>query len=381
MLSQSLSKNFTQTDLFLNTDDHQLAYRRRKDEEKTSTSWGQRKLLLTLIQFISSFWDNDVVLKPIVVYAGAAPGTNILLVSQLFPEIEFHLYDPAQFKIKKSKKLHLYQQYFTNKDAKKWANRDDVYFISDIRTADYTKAKDLDDNERQIAKDMQMQMQWYEIIKPVYGQLKFRLPYTGGKRPANTDYLFGYIFKQPWAPQTTTETRLVPIPDSKNVSWSSQLYQDQMFYHNVIIRESYNYVYKLGQYPENEYLDYPELLNDWDSTAEAEIWSQYLIKRTGESSLEAIKNISRWATEKLTKKQKIKDNLEKLRSHPQAIKNRNFNKSRDYVGTRGDVKSRNMGTRGGVKSRNTMKSRNIGTRGGMKFTTPNTNSLAEKLGL
>lgn len=337
-LIQNTNKNktFEQKDLFVNSDDLQLSYRRRKDEEKTSTSWGQRKLLLTLVQFISTFWDNNKVAKPVIVYAGAAPGVNISLVSELFPELEFHLYDPAKFKIKSTDKIHLYQQYFTDKDATKWADRSDVYFISDIRTADYTKAKDLDDNEQQIAKDMEMQKIWYEIINPVYGQLKFRLPYTGGKRPARTNYLFGYIFKQPWAPQTTTETRLVPLSDKQYVSWSSQLYQDQMFYHNVVVRETYTYINPYNneetEYSnETEYIDYPELLNDWDSTAECEIWSQYLIKRSNISSLEEVRNLSRWATEKLTKKQKFKDSLESLRSNPQAIKNRNFNKSRDVV--------------------------------------------------
>lgn len=323
-------RKFTYSDLLLNVTDPQMDYHRRKDEEKTSIHWGQRKLLLTLIQFITNYWDPIKVPNPKLVYAGAAPGINIKIVSDLFPEMEFHLYDPAKFKIKASDKVQLYNQYFTDEDAKKWADKSDVYFVSDIRTADYTLAKDLDDNEKQIMGDMEMQMKWYKIIKPVKAHLKFRLPYTGGKRPPRVEYLHGIIYKQPWAPQTTTETRLVPDGD-KMVSWCSQLYQDQMFYHNVIMREQYKYYNPFTE--TKEPIDKPELLNDWDSTTEAKIWEKYLIKRAGKSSQQLVVGLERMITQKLTEKSKYNDTINHLRQHPQYIKNRNFKPSRDNLDT------------------------------------------------
>jgi len=332
-------KIFTETDLYLNLGDSQLSYRRRNEEEKTSVSWGQRKLLLTLIQFLTRHWDPVQVPKPVIVYAGAAPGINIGIVSQLFPEADFHLYDPAQFKIKPIKKsgegsITLYQQYFTDEDAKRWAGRNDVYFISDIRTADYTQSKDLDDNESQITKDMEMQMQWYLIIQPIKAHLKFRLPYTGGNRPSKVNYLRGKVYKQPWSPQTTTETRLVP-DGNDIITWDCQIYQDQMFHHNVIIREQYKYKIQSSNSKdvicENIFIDYPELLNEWDSIAEAKIWEEYLIKRIGKSDINSIVNLSRLATTKLTanSKVKVKDSISSLRSKPQSIKIRNTIQSRD----------------------------------------------------
>jgi hypothetical protein len=315
--------------MFINSTDPELPYRRRKDEEKTSIAWGQRKLLLTLVQFLTLFWDTKKVEKPIVVYAGAAPGTNIRIVSMLFPEVEFHLYDPSPFKIKSGGKINTYQQYFTDKDAKKWANRNDVYFVSDIRTADYMKAKNLDENERQIMQDMEMQMKWYQIIKPVHGHLKFRPPYTGGDRPERINYLYGFVFKQPYAPQTTTETRLVPIGQDI-VSWSAQKYQDQMFHHNVIIREQYKYQNPFTQ--DDSPIDSPELMTDWDSRTEAQIWTDYLAKRSGKVDKKSVVALSRLITKKLTEKSKYKDTLHLLRSKPQAIKQRNIKPSRDDLG-------------------------------------------------
>ena len=315
---------YRQRDLFLNLDDPDLEYRRRKDEEKSSSSWGQRKLLLTLLQFISLFWDPDKVPEPKVVYAGAAPGTNIGIVSSFFPEIEFHLYDPKPFKIKPSDRIHLYRQYFTDDDAKLWAGRSDIYFISDIRTADYTKAKDLDENERIIMKDMENQKRWYNIIKPVHGHLKFRLPYTGGNRPDKVTYLKGYVFKQVVTPQTSTETRLVPTGGEKE--WDVKKYQNQMFHHNVVIRESYSYINPFTN--TDEPIDSPELLNDWDSRTEIQILMDYMAKRSIVNR-DNILLLSRLITSRLTEKSKYKDTLAILRSNPQFIKQRNMLKSRD----------------------------------------------------
>jgi hypothetical protein len=335
---------YDRSDMLLNHGDSELSYRRRKDEEKKSIAWGQRKLGLILIQFLSLFWDPTKVPNPVLVYAGAAPGVNIKLVSKFFPEVEFHLYDPRPFKIKQSKKIHLYNEYFTNTIAREWAVKSEkdknVYFVSDIRTADYTKTSDLDQNEAQIWKDMQMQMEWYKIIKPVYGHLKFRLPYTGGNRPSSVKYLNGYVFKQPYAPQTSTETRLVPyvyeekgddIDKDKDLDkvWSCQKYQDQMFYHNVIIRERWRY-FNPFTYNE-EPIDSPELLSDWDSMTETQIWRDYLTKRTNKAELKSVRSLSRLFTKRLTEKSKYKDTLHGLRLDPQAIKIRNMAISRDNL--------------------------------------------------
>ncbi len=327
--------------MFLNTRDPELPYRRRNDEEKTSIHWGQRKLGMVLMQFLTRYWDPTKVPNPVIVYAGAAPGINIKIIAEFFPEAEFHLYDPAPFKIKPSEKIHLYQQYFMDEDAEKWANRDDIYFVSDIRTADYTKAKNLDDNEKTIMKDMEMQMDWYNIIKPVKGHLKFRLPYTGGTRPERMEYLYGHVIKQPWAPQTTTETRLVPF-DHQVVSWSCRLYQSQLFHHNVIVREQYKYSdpnNSNSNSNSNANDNTDELTNDWDSMAEMQIWKEYLTKRGVMADAETVNAMSMMFTDKLTHKSKYKDTLSNLRSNPQAIKNRNFRPSRDNIIDISDIKS------------------------------------------
>ncbi len=318
---------FVEKDLLLNSDDPELPYRRRKNEEKVSLHFGQRKLLLTVVQFLTLFWNPKKVPKPIVVYAGAAPGNNIEIISQLFPEVEFHLYDPWTFKINETDKIHLYNQYFTDHDAKQWSGRSDIYFISDIRTADYTKAKNLDENENQIMQDMMKQMNWYNIINPIHGHLKFRLPYTGGNRPPKVNYLNGHVFKQALAPKTSTETRLVPLSPNNNIDWDCNKYQSQLFYHNVEIREKIKYINPLNPNEPHSHIDNLELLNDYDSRAETHILMNYIYKKTGKVEPIFVKSLSRLLTSKLLANKKHKQaNLQFLRSKPCYV-----NSSRDNL--------------------------------------------------
>ena len=60
-----------------------------------SIHWGQRKLHLSEIDFFTSNTDKNELYT--VVYAGAANGHHIPLLSKMFPNLEFHLYDPAPF--------------------------------------------------------------------------------------------------------------------------------------------------------------------------------------------------------------------------------------------------------------------------------------------
>ena len=313
--------SFKKEDELLKEEDPEEEYRRRKDEEKTSISWGQRKLFLTFLSFLSEHLDGNIS-KPVIVYAGAAPGVNIGLIKNLFPDTVIHGYDPAPFKIKTepSRNLYVYRKKFTNKIAKYWADyqkrNGNVYFISDIRTADYTKAKNLGENETQILKDMQIQKKWVEIIQPVKCFLKFRLPYIIPGLPQEIEYLDGKIYKQAWAPQTSTETRLVCSPPYSNKVYNCEKYQSQMFYHNLF-REKKEF--------EEGFCDGEELINDYDSSCEIFIWKKYLIFQGEEIKKERILELSKDTTRLLTKGRKYKDTLSYLRKNPRAIKERNQN--------------------------------------------------------
>ena len=87
---------------------------------------GQRKLLLTEVDFLTEYCD----LSKNIVYVGAAPGHHIEFLSFLFQNNIFYLYDPREFAITDNENIKIYQKYFEIGDVNKI---DDFIFISDIR--------------------------------------------------------------------------------------------------------------------------------------------------------------------------------------------------------------------------------------------------------
>ena len=73
---------------------------RKRDEDRTAVHFGQRKLFLSEVEFLTNVcasFEAKKPFKPIVcIYAGAAPGNHIDLLSQMFPFVKFHLVDPAK---------------------------------------------------------------------------------------------------------------------------------------------------------------------------------------------------------------------------------------------------------------------------------------------
>lgn len=218
----------------------------RQGKTKNAIKWGQLKLFTSEMQFFNKFWNPKEVPNPVCVYVGAAPGTHIPFLAQMFPWFTFHLYDPRDVfdpELKKNDKIQLHTQFFSDEDAKKYAKRNDIFFLSDIRSTTYNKGnfpteQDQKENEELVRQDMERQMRWLEIIRPYKAQIKFRLPYTyHWQKDTTFEYFDGDIYRQVWAPQTSTETRLVPDLQAPKRKWNSKLYEQMMFYHNNIVRE------------------------------------------------------------------------------------------------------------------------------------------------
>ena len=131
-----------------------------------SYHWGQRKLLIGEIYFLTKY--NDP--KKIILYIGAADGYHIDFLAKLFPHNRFILYDPGTFKINPSQQIEIHKKFFTDSEAKKYrAMGKSILFISDIRNLDVIKnIKDKDENRADdiIVEDLTKQQRWIEIIKP-----------------------------------------------------------------------------------------------------------------------------------------------------------------------------------------------------------------------
>jgi ubiquinone/menaquinone biosynthesis C-methylase UbiE len=265
----------------LSTDIPREIYRRRTSEIKTVLHWGQRKLLLSEIEFLTIFISYvncdkyDKNLKIYVIYAGSAPGTHILYLSNLFPELYFELYDPRKFSdnINKCKnRINTHIQYFTDETANLWKSDDHpdklILFISDIRTGD-TETMNSSEVEERVLIDNQWQMNWYNIMKPKLSMFKFRLPYNSDK---TTQYLNGDIYLQAYAPATSTETRMIVGENVGMKTYDDRQFEEQMFYFNNKIRICYfnNILFDISNNKKHG------LSNNYDGAMEVCILEKYL---------------------------------------------------------------------------------------------------------
>ena len=221
--------NFTR---IIDDSSNRLKYNRRFLSYKKQLHWGQLKLMLTEVEFISlslkRYRDSGSLLPIYLVYAGAAPGHHIEYLSSLFPSVYFELYDPNDFAIKDNDKITTHVQFFTNIDAEHWADQQSskyVVFASDIRTEPAT--------EENVQKNMDMQLEWWKLMNPELAMFKFRLPWKEGQ----TKYVKGDIYIQPYPGPTSTETRLIVKKDADMINYDNIKYEEQLFYHNRRMRE------------------------------------------------------------------------------------------------------------------------------------------------
>jgi ubiquinone/menaquinone biosynthesis C-methylase UbiE len=251
-----------------------LPYRRRLNDVIELLHWGQRKLLLGEIEFLTIFMNKNVANNVYVVYAGSAPGTHIIYLAQLFPMINFELYDPRAFdtRLSGNSKIKTYQQYFTDDVARKWVSTDKqhldktILFISDIRTGCHDTMTPAEVEEH-VKTDHEWQKQWYSIMKPKMAMFKFRLPWDDN----TTTYLAGDIHIQAYPPVTSTETRLI-VYDDTTKQYDNRAYEERMFHFNLRTRAlEYENCLSHITPADKEYLT-----NEYDSVAEIEILKNYI---------------------------------------------------------------------------------------------------------
>jgi len=141
--------------------------------------WGQKKLVLSEIQFLTKVCQklNTKSLKDYaVVYVGAAHGFHFPILYNLFPELIWILYDPGKFSKEahmhpEKQKVKIFNQFFTDDTldhARKNAENRKILFISDIR---------LTPNEEAVMKDMISQAKWGTELEADYMLLKYKPPY------------------------------------------------------------------------------------------------------------------------------------------------------------------------------------------------------------
>lgn len=205
-------------------------YQRRQADSFRAQEWGQRKLLLVEMEFLVKYAQEG----DLVVYAGAAPGTHIPVLLDAFPSLRFELYDASPFheSLETHPRVVARRELFTREVAEQYSRRADAQggrrplFLSDIRSAD-PERDGRREHEEKVLRDMLDQQQWHMIMRPAKSLLKLRFPYPDVLR-GSTTYLAGDVYLQPFAPGSSTETRLVPHDDMHTMPWDHTAYEERM---------------------------------------------------------------------------------------------------------------------------------------------------------
>ncbi|CAF3151772.1 unnamed protein product [Rotaria sp. Silwood2] len=232
------------------------------DSRKINTTehWGQRKLLLTEIEFLTNYGADG---NYLVIYAGAAPGSHLNFLSLLFPKLEFVLIDTTEFDVKPTERVKIRSESFNSNLAQQFAGlQRDLLFICNVHTFnDYKNQQD------DIIDDMENQKIWHRLLKPSMSLLNFRLPH----KPGATEYLKGTLVIEPWASKRSSECRLIVKKDATVAKYDNALFEEDLsYFHNVtrIMHYEHNIEYDKGQ----------GLDHCYDCRAEIFILQQYLSK-------------------------------------------------------------------------------------------------------
>lgn len=202
---------------------------------------GQRKLLLSEVQFLSMYYSRNTK-HPVVLYVGAAPGSHLLFLHALFPHVKFFLYDGAPFDARlrlQPDVFELHNKFFTLetclglRSTLPRSTLSNLLFISDIRLSAASSIK----FERQVQRDMEQQADWVRALRPQYSLLKFRFPYLShDAKPMS--YLKGDLYYGVWPKATSGETRLlVSRSGAEQVQkYDFKAYEENLHFHNVVRR-------------------------------------------------------------------------------------------------------------------------------------------------
>lgn len=270
--------------LDLNDVEPTFTYRKLTHTSLSILHWGQRKLFLSELDFLTRFYsEGDTML-----YVGAAPGTHLKLIAELFPSLKFILYDGRDFDsdLYDNPNFEIRQMYFTDLEALRFVDTArNTLFVSDIR-GDIAEEHD-DIKQLKVSYDMKDQERWYEIINagrgdqyPKKALFKFRLPHATenlskesmetGKNLALApgsnlfSYLDGELRIQAYPRQGSAEMRL--IPNGKKRLWDVRIHDNKAMTHNVL---------RAGYY---EHEEVEGCDHCFDCSFEIYIWQNYIKK-------------------------------------------------------------------------------------------------------
>lgn len=211
------------------------------------------------------------------------------LLSTLFPNHNFVLFDPASFSIGESDKIEIVNKTFTDQiaEAIEREHQGNYLFISDIRTSDRNSMPE-EEQEYSIQKDNASQRRWVEILKPARSLLKFRCPYPNKVSELTTVFFDGIMLFCPWGSHSSSETKIIPYQPLNYKCYNHQEYEGQLFYHNDFTRIEKKYEQPLFGGNLNQSYD-----GSYESVVLYEYLTKFPLTGKGKSDAESVSILSR----------------------------------------------------------------------------------------
>lgn len=222
--------------------------------------YGQRKLILSEVEFLSALMETPRSEKPIlVVYAGAANGSHLPFLFELFPKVEFILIDPAPFcdavrRIADKPTgpiAEIIEACCTDelcmRIKRDYCGSHRIVLVSDIRSGVPSRSTNKEHTDM-IMRDNKWQQGWYACLGAECAMLKFHPPYPKVMDPASpkfepTDdtpstvsYLDGHLLWGVWSPKSSSEVRLVVQGAPKERVYDVIEFEEQCYFYNTTDR-------------------------------------------------------------------------------------------------------------------------------------------------
>lgn len=302
-----------------------LPYSPSKSKINSTLHWGQRKLLISEIEFLTRYALGPRSREKFtLVYVGAAGGHHIPILVKLFPNVRFVLYDKGEFSPSLIKLASVYKGgnndmnlndiyadrnrviivkgYFDEGIASMYSDINNLLYISDIRDLDFGGSGEK--LNATIRKNMHQQDSWRRIMNPMGSMLKFRLPWDDEK----TVYPEGDVMLPVWGRVSTTECRLIVNRGARDMEYDNRLHESQMYYFNNVARPT----------PYDQSVRGGGLDRCYDCKAEIGVLSRYLsiigkLPRQGPLRNETLSKMSRFLSERMhTRRDNLKVKLHRV---------------------------------------------------------------------
>jgi hypothetical protein len=213
-----------------------LPYVSRQREWKWSLHWGQLKMFLNELDFLTRIVAQTGLTKFTLLYVGNLYGAYFTHVLDMFPEMTVLLYteNDVEKEIANHPRVKHYKEKFSvdmcyyltteNIDTR------ELFLYSNIRSGTSSKS---------YKQDMDEQVAWLKILTPRMSSIKFKLEYPGSgvDEDVISFYPDGQLLFCPFTSPTSTETRLIINNDFNEKKYSCRAYEEKMFYHNSVARK------------------------------------------------------------------------------------------------------------------------------------------------